>query len=411
MDECTIKPLNTLAFPKGRHPRCELTGLPATVQCDTPHITLYYATKEHAEQAWQGIVHKISPLLGPLRSTVAVVGSQEDRARREYTLNESKKALIELCQQEAAKFLVNGRFELAIPGAIQSIAFLKELNGDDAIELVPPYLQLAEANLGLGRFKQAEEFLSLANWSVLKHPECPSTTRSQLHRNFGKLFSAQGKLDHAISELSKDIYHSSLASGPEHIATSAGYYHLASVFYTQHRIENALAFYDKVVDIWYKFLASVRNDSSVAETLSESQLQEGMEMLSFILQTRKKLLGDSHIASGEAKYTLGLLHLFNGSHDQALECIGSAKDIYSTHLGDEHPSTRDVVQVLDHLSNSTNPFPPSPLSRGGTPAVVEQHAFDTAFEDISGQFPDDMPRAIPQSPIPLPPEDRGESRP
>ena len=32
------------------------------------------------------------------------------------------------------------------------------------MEMIPSYLQLAEANLGLGRFQQAEEFLSLANW-------------------------------------------------------------------------------------------------------------------------------------------------------------------------------------------------------------------------------------------------------
>ena len=53
-----------------------------------------------------------------------------------------------------------------------------------------------------------------------------------------------------MQELAKDIYCSSLEVGPEHVDTSAGYYHMASIFYTQHRIENALAFYDKVVDIW-----------------------------------------------------------------------------------------------------------------------------------------------------------------
>jgi hypothetical protein len=31
----------------------------------------------------------------------------------------SKRALTDLCQQEASKFLVQSRFELAIPGAIQ----------------------------------------------------------------------------------------------------------------------------------------------------------------------------------------------------------------------------------------------------------------------------------------------------
>jgi hypothetical protein len=41
------------------------------------------------------------------------------------------------------------------------------------------------------RFTATEEFLSLANWSVLKNPQCSNTLRSQLHRNFGKLYSAQ----------------------------------------------------------------------------------------------------------------------------------------------------------------------------------------------------------------------------
>ncbi|CAM9324386.1 unnamed protein product, partial [Choristocarpus tenellus] len=114
-----IVKLNRLAFPKGNMPKCELTGLPATVECVTSHITLYYATEEHAEQAWHGIIYKIAPLIGPLRATPAIIGSEEERARREYTVQMSKRALIDLCQQEASKYLVQGRYDLAIPGAIQ----------------------------------------------------------------------------------------------------------------------------------------------------------------------------------------------------------------------------------------------------------------------------------------------------
>lgn len=51
-----ITSLNRLAFPKGKVPKCELSGTPATVACTTPNITLYYATEEHAEQAWHGKV-------------------------------------------------------------------------------------------------------------------------------------------------------------------------------------------------------------------------------------------------------------------------------------------------------------------------------------------------------------------
>lgn len=64
-------------------------------------------------------MHKISPLIGPLRATPPIIGSEEERARREYTVQMSKRALIDLCQQEASKFLVQGCYDLAIPGALQ----------------------------------------------------------------------------------------------------------------------------------------------------------------------------------------------------------------------------------------------------------------------------------------------------
>ena len=179
-----IEPLNVLSFPKGKAPKCELTGYPATCKLQSPEITLVSVegwgccvvraivcvsanplphpvlrNSLHAEQAWHGIINKIAGLLGPLRSNAVIVGSEEDRAKREYTVNMSKRALIDLCQQEASKMLVNQQYSLAIPGAIQALAFLKDIYGDGSIESVPPYLLLAEANLGLSKFQQCEEFL------------------------------------------------------------------------------------------------------------------------------------------------------------------------------------------------------------------------------------------------------------
>jgi hypothetical protein len=146
----TITPLNTLSFPKGHAPTCDLTGLPATCKLvsvgKTDTITLYYATREHAEQAWYGIIRLIAPLLGPLLSSAAIVGSQEDRAKRAYTVSRSKLTLVSLCQSESSKMLVNGRFDLAIPGAIQALKFLKDTYGEGSIESVPPYLLLAEVS-------------------------------------------------------------------------------------------------------------------------------------------------------------------------------------------------------------------------------------------------------------------------
>lgn len=63
------------------------------------------------------------------------------------------------------------------------------------------------------------------------------------------------------------------------------------------QVESSLAFYDKVVDIWYKFLASIRSDASLTEGVGEAQLSEGMDMLTRVLDTRVKLLGGKHIAT------------------------------------------------------------------------------------------------------------------
>ena len=62
----------------------------------------------------------------------------------------------------------------------QALAFSKEVFGDGSIEMVPPYLLLSEANLGLGSLQSAEGFLSMANWSILKTPKCSNAIRSQV---------------------------------------------------------------------------------------------------------------------------------------------------------------------------------------------------------------------------------------
>mgnify|MGYP002839547686 CR=1 FL=1 len=129
-------------------------------------------------------------------------------------------------------------------------------------------------------------------------------------------------------------------------------------------------------------------------------------MLNFILQTRAKLLGQPHIATGEAKYTLGLLYLFMENKPAAHECISAACDIYTKHLGPEHPSTRDVVEVLQHLNKETSLFSGRGLEGGDSAPAPQGENGDDTFDVIGDHFPKEMPRAATQSPIPMPPEER-----
>ena len=210
--------LNPLATAKGQKLLCELTGKPASIVVSYFGVPYYYCDRSTLELDWNGIKQKIAQLLVPLRQPPSVIPSVEERERQEANVRKSKLALIDLCRMEATKFLVHGDFELSIPGAVQALRYSLDVYGAGKIELVPCYLLLAEANLGLGRHKQAEEYLSLANWSILKNPDCSNRTKSQLYRNFGKLYAfwtsetylrhsriAQNGLDKAIEALSLKV--------------------------------------------------------------------------------------------------------------------------------------------------------------------------------------------------------------
>ena len=94
------------------------------------------------------------------------------------------------------------------------LKFAIEIYGSESVELVSSYLLLAEANLGLRRLNVSEEFLSLANWNLLKQQNAEqeeggggggsvssssggesstnlTSLMSHLQRNFGRLYAAQ----------------------------------------------------------------------------------------------------------------------------------------------------------------------------------------------------------------------------
>ena len=69
---------------------------------------------------------------------------------------------------------------MQIPGALRFLRFSQKVFGDNSVRVVPAYLLLAEAQLGLGRTQQAEEFLSMARWNVQQNPDCGNELRATL---------------------------------------------------------------------------------------------------------------------------------------------------------------------------------------------------------------------------------------
>jgi hypothetical protein len=219
---------------------------------------------------------------------------------------------------------------------------------------------------------------------------CSDRVKSRLHQLYGQLYSARKDFDAARNEFSHGVYYSTKCYGAESVGASSGYFRLGEIFLAQGKVENALAFFDKVVDIWYKYLSgifakiesgesvavpgsageaakSVSNSAShLTETVGkvvsadevaiveinsdvtyENQLEGQAELIS-ILEQRQNLLGSNHIATGEAQYTLGLFEFFfMGNEAAATFYLLASRTTYSEQLGPGHPSTVHVNSVYE----------------------------------------------------------------
>ena len=356
-EEYKIRPINNLALRE--IPRCELTGVRASVELITRDCVMFYASEELAEQSWFGIMKKISHLLAPLIQAAPIVGTAEERDRRAKMTILSKRSLSEFCLVEASNLLSVQKFQLAIPAASQALRFSSEIDGERSLAVVEPYLILAQSYLGLKNISKSEEYLALARWIVLNSSECSDPIRSRMYMLMGRVNTSQGKFEEAKPEFANCIYYMSKCCGAESVAVSLGYFRLGDVFLAQGNIDGALAFFDKVVDIWYKYLTNlhtpiakeIADASSKAqigmETLTEEQLADGRAQLEQILETRSRLLGHTHIATGEVQYTIGIFEFFLLGNERAAEAMcAAAQKTYESTLGEAHASSQHVHGIL-----------------------------------------------------------------
>jgi tetratricopeptide (TPR) repeat protein len=322
-----------------------------------------------------------------------VVGTQDERNRRLVNIVLSKRSLIEFCLTESSTLLSVQKYQLAFPAAFQALKFSKEVDGEKSISTVEPYLQLSQASLGLKQYSKAEEYLSLSRWIVHNNPSCSDKTKSRLYMLKGRVSIAQGNFDASKPDFADSIYFASRSYGAEAVVTSIGYFRLGDVFLAEGNVECALAYFDKVVDIWYKYLSELhqpinnnnniskskrsgsnknsfgdnkkrtslkKNTTSIDEDdddtkneLTEENLAEGRSQLELILEQRKRLLGSSHIATGEVQYSIGLFEFFLLFNEALAETyILAALNSYELQLGANHPSTKHVSGML-HLVQET----------------------------------------------------------
>jgi tetratricopeptide (TPR) repeat protein len=114
--------------------------------------------------------------------------------------------LLEISRTEAHKKLYQSEYQAAIPAALQALRCSMDLFGQDSINIVPSYLLLGEASIGLKEYNQAEEYLSLAKWAIIKSKVVGEyEIEAQLHHNFGLLYLANKNFKEASLHIAQEV--------------------------------------------------------------------------------------------------------------------------------------------------------------------------------------------------------------
>lgn len=341
-------------------------ALRRTVAAANPQdVALTIANLDISSIGWNTLEQRFYELNAMLSAPTSGLNANQARQHQKQIVSVAIGKLLDMAQQECRRLLIDGNAKAAVEGGLKTLKLKEEYYGRESLQLVPAYFHLARTNQYMDKFKQAEEFLSLAQWTILRHPEADVSLKAELHQTFGLLYASDGKLDAALKQLTCATYYLSVLNGPEHILTSFGYFDLGNVFAAKGAMENAMSFYDKVKEIWYHHLTAAlrliaeqqqnpdedlapesRMQFALPLGFGEENLQDAVKMLRGIVGLQCERYGRVHPSSGRAEQVLGMFMLWNGDAAAALDSLLRALEVAKRVLGERHAGAGEIRSLL-----------------------------------------------------------------
>uniref|UniRef100_A0A4W4DWM6 MYND-type domain-containing protein n=1 Tax=Electrophorus electricus TaxID=8005 RepID=A0A4W4DWM6_ELEEL len=334
--------INPLANPKGGKKLCELCQKPAYLQCTKCRVT-YYCDVAHQQADWNSIHNKACELLILIRSPAPLHSWQTDRDHHHMQTQKRLEQLMELSHAESKRRVSEGKYEEALPAAQLSLRCAMDVYGPNAVEHVPAYLLLAEANMGLGFLSQAEGYLSKAQWTTMKTLGCSQVILHQLHRTLGRLYTATGRYRSALLHFANDIFHASEEFGLNSVVSAGGYFLMANVFVKEEKPDIAISLYSQVHQHLHLYDAFTQN---------EAQLAEVDQMLNVMLEAQQQgvnthqsaMLSHSLGQSALLSHSLAMFWFLCRDHSKALDFGRKAAEF--SRQCEEQNSLAESIQSL-----------------------------------------------------------------
>ncbi|XP_034001261.1 zinc finger MYND domain-containing protein 12 [Trematomus bernacchii] len=339
----------SLALPKGTEKLCELCQKTAHLQCTKCRVT-FYCDAEHQQADWVGIHERICQMLVTIRSPTLLSLQQAECIQSQLV----KAELIEMCRLVAQSKLSEGKHQEALPAAQFCLRCSKDVHGPRSVQMVPAYLLLAEANMGMGNLAWAAELLSQAEWAALKSSD--HAVHQRLHRCLGRLHTATGNLEAALFNFANDV--NILASeeyGLDSTVTRGGYFLMANVYAKLGGLPIVRSLYSEVAQTWHCHLTklldthvqNVQSPDTGLEPYDEAQRVEMDKMLRTMLEFEQN---DSRKDSAQialVAHCLAMLWFLAGDSLKALGFGNTA--LQASQLIPNHNLTEPIQGLLQLL--------------------------------------------------------------
>lgn len=330
---------------------------------------------------WQGVEAKFRELHGLLSAPTSGLNAAQERIQQKEAVSSALVTFLDMCQAECRRLLAEGKEKPAVEGGLATLNLKREYYGNNSLQLVSAFFHLARTNQCLGHIRRAEEFLSLAQLQIMRHPGADNSLKAELHQIYGLLFASDGRQDQALKHLTCAAYYLSTLNGPEHILTAFCYFDLGNVFAALNHMENTMAFYEKVKDIWYVFLGSAlqrmldvdrqvraAEDDEIAAAIAANaekmmgefatsyvgaeNVQDAARMLQAVVGLQRDRFGVVHPATARAELIHGFLLLWTGERTPAYETLVRAHEIARRCSGERHEVAVEAADMLQSFGMS-----------------------------------------------------------
>ncbi|MFI7407667.1 aKG-HExxH-type peptide beta-hydroxylase [Streptomyces sp. NPDC049627] len=229
----------------------------------------------------------------------------------------------------------------------------------------------ARTLLELGRYREAEEELRIAQALRLSEPNAGPRGILQIRADLARLARRQGRFEEAVTEL-RDVRRLTEALGPEaDIDAFAARLGLVRGLRDAGHAEEAETAAEELVneyrDAWghdHPDVLIARHERARIMRDHEGDralLEQARDEFTAIWESSERRLGVDHPDTIAARHELATVWHLLGRRDHAVEHFRAAHEAGRRRLGDNHPNVvvcaRNLAMVLAELANETGPLP------------------------------------------------------